>query len=186
MHVFDIKFKFNAHRLFIVEMVSKCCFTYSIGVALRVCSFLGTLLPSPAAHCRLVSEGGTLNPNQPIIASVPDIFTTFDTEHGCGDLIFSGHTLFFLIAVLVTLSYLRVRYVQRAGQLLLLCVCLPLFVAATVATSRHYTVDVLVALFVTTMLWLQSHHWVTFDIDECKEHTSDRDTLHLIAFHQQV
>jgi hypothetical protein len=119
-----------------------------------VISFLSTTLPSPALHCRLPSDGGTLDLAAPLIGGIADVFGVFDSENGCGDLIFSGHTLFFVLSLLITITYNRLRFVRRALQLGVLAVCLPMFAASTVATQRHYSVDVVLACGISSMLWL--------------------------------
>lgn len=109
------------------------------------------------------------------IATLSDIFITFDTENGCGefffffffcpsfhshnnatkgDLIYSGHTLFFILGILITVYYLRVKYIGVIVRTFAVGVILPLFCCATVLSRRHYSVDVFIALYVSVLLWL--------------------------------
>jgi hypothetical protein len=150
----------------IQAMLTRAGATYSIGVLLRVTTFLMTSLPSPAPHCRLPADGGTYDPELASVRTVSDIFTVIDAENGCGDLIFSGHTLFFLLSVLICCTYSNIRYVGRLAKLALPLIVMPVFVYSTIVTRRHYTVDIVVAIYVTIGLWTIVERFVIIKTDK--------------------
>jgi hypothetical protein len=71
----------------------RACLVTCVVIPLRCISFIITIIPAPAEHC---SETGGFNPPK----SVSDIFTIIDLGYGCGDLIFSGHQTYGLLAAL--------------------------------------------------------------------------------------
>ena len=75
------------------QMAWRACVVACIVIPLRCISFLITLLPSPAEHC---SQTGGFNAPK----TVSDIFRIFDLDYGCGDLVFSGHQAYGLLATL--------------------------------------------------------------------------------------
>jgi hypothetical protein len=119
--------------------------------SLRMCSFLITLLPSPAPHC----QPGSTTWNPP--TSAFEVFFTFDPTYGCGDLIFSSHIIFGMCFTLATLMYLpwpsarTLRTAVVAYQLA--------FALLVVAGKRHYSIDVFTACYVSPLVWsvLQTH-----------------------------
>lgn len=83
--------------------------------------------------------------------------TTFQL-HRCGDCMFSGHTIIFVISALVWTSHGYHRFPRRYHWLAWICM---LFVWAlcigsafiVIANRAHYTVDVLVAFYIAEGNW---------------------------------
>ena len=152
----------------------------SITTWLRCCTFLATSVPGPHYHCH-----GDANDYDPP-SNWSQIYETkrLNFVSGCGDLIFSGHTLlilsFFLSVkdnlkkillfdetkVLVNDSHYNrrdinkklIKYYKRLYYFIiygfflpLVCVILFLIIAA----RKHYTIDVLLGIYITPMV----HHW---------------------------
>lgn len=76
---------------------------------------------------------------------------------GCGDLIFSSHTTFTLVAVLAYNTYGQILVVKMLG-----------WVGATVlslliiASRKHYTVDIVVAWYTIPLVFYHMHRrWTT-------------------------
>jgi len=110
---------------------------------LRIISFLVTILPGAASHCRLDSNGW----------DPPDgalqIFFRMDAVHGCGDLMFSSHTIFTMLIVLVT-----IKYFSYPVLIILTIIMQTTIVPLIIASRKHYSVDVFTALYVVPMWWL--------------------------------
>jgi hypothetical protein len=80
-----------------------------------------------------------------------------DVYHNCGDLMFSGHMLLCLLLTLAVLRYGEAAFwIARRHNMVLVAVCLALCVAQSyliLAARHHYTSDVVVAWYVTPLLW---------------------------------
>lgn len=117
---------------------------------LRALSFMFTILPGPAEHCQ---DSENENFNQPKTAV--DVLFRMDASYGCGDLIFSSHTIFTLTVCLMITYYLPIKpivwsawIVQAVLIFLILC------------SRKHYTVDIVVALYTVPMVWwLLQYRW---------------------------
>lgn len=122
------------------DFVSAWLRCMSVLNVLRVASFLVTQLPGPAEHCR----PGSLTYNPP-----DTVFERANFEKGCGDLLFSGHTM------LLTTSLMILHEVNRNRPFVRLCLWLYLlvFCVLVVAMRKHYTVDVLVALYTAPLVY---------------------------------
>jgi len=77
-----------------------------------------------------------------------------DTRSYCGDYIFSGHTVIFITTHLAIKEYTP-RNLFLLHWLSMLCAALGVFFL--MAGRGHYSVDVLIAYFVTTRLWWGYH-----------------------------
>lgn len=113
----------------------------SVAQTLRVASFLSTLLPGPNYHCRPGSP--EYNPPTPL-----EIFTRLDALKGCGDLIFSSHTIFTTLCCLTVQKYTNGASVKRLMWVLLFVMGL-----LVIAARKHYSVDVVVAWYTTPLVW---------------------------------
>lgn len=101
------------------------------GQFLRSITFLSTILPSPAAHCQ---PGSPLyNPPKTAI----DIIFRIDGINGCGDLIFSSHTLLATSLALLIMKYSPHRIVK-----FLVWVDVAFLGLMVIVLKKHYTVDV--------------------------------------------
>ncbi|KAG0257761.1 hypothetical protein DFQ27_004943 [Actinomortierella ambigua] len=97
------------------------------------------------------------DPRNGCIHQLGEFFTTF-TLHRCGDCMFSGHTVIFVISALVWSSHGYHRFPRRYRWLGIACVifawCLCIGSALIVIANRaHYTADVLVAFYVAGGNW---------------------------------
>jgi hypothetical protein len=79
------------------------------------------------------------------------VFLRFDTATSCGDLIFSGHSIYSLTSVLAVTYYFRNRLLSvfLLGLTLFMSVLL-------IAGHRHYTVDILLAWYIVPLVWTAS------------------------------
>lgn len=107
---------------------------------LRISSFLVTQLPGPAEHCRPGST--TYNPPT-------TIFERANFQTGCGDLLFSGHTMLLCTCMMLLTEVFRSRRVLCA----LLWVYFGAFCVLVLSFRKHYTVDVLVAVYTAPLVW---------------------------------
>jgi len=84
----------------------------------------------------------------------------------CGDMVFSGHTCFLTLTMLVFSEYCRSYKGQNTPLLLIRCFMRLVWavgVVAIVGTKLHYTLDVFLAILLTTTTWRVFHHAVEFD-----------------------
>ncbi len=126
--------------------------TYSITFlqVSRSIFYLATSLPDPSPKC----QPGAPNYDPP---SIREAFMMFELKPNnvCGDLIFSGHTLIELLFALFVYRYAhrvmphRLAIALRVVSTILIVIGLPLILAA----RNHYTVDVLVSLYITPGVW---------------------------------
>ena len=128
-------------RFFLV-MFTRYARVLVMSQTLRILSFLSTILPSPNYHCRT----GSSEYDPP--ASVAEIFWRLDGKFGCGDLIFSSHTIFATVGGLLIHHYSRSRWLK--GLVWSLVVATGLLV---IAARKHYTVDIVVAWYTCPLLW---------------------------------
>ncbi|KAF9952452.1 hypothetical protein BGZ72_006290 [Mortierella alpina] len=118
-------------------LLCKVLLTWALCNLMRITTIAITSFPDPRAGC---------------IHSVGEFFSTF-TLHRCGDCMFSGHTVIFVISALVWTSHGYHRFPHRFRWLAWICLifvwCLCIGSAIIVIANRaHYTVDVLVAFYV--------------------------------------
>ncbi|KAF9135516.1 hypothetical protein BGX30_011522 [Mortierella sp. GBA39] len=118
-------------------LLCKVLLTWSFCNIMRITTVAITSMPDPRDGC---------------IRSVGEFFTTFSL-HRCGDCMFSGHTVIFVISALVWTSHGYHRFPARFKWLGILCLafvwCLCIGSAIVVIANRaHYTSDVLVAFYV--------------------------------------
>ncbi|KAF8941028.1 hypothetical protein BGZ58_003166 [Dissophora ornata] len=117
-----------------------------------LCKVLLTWALCDLMRIRTVAITSFPDPRDGCIHSVGEFFTTF-TMHRCGDCMFSGHTIIFVISALIWTSHGYHRFPQRLrwlGWIALifvwaLCIGSALIV---IANRAHYTVDVLVAFYI--------------------------------------
>ena len=120
--------------------------------------FMGwwTLLPGPAPHCR---------PGSPNYAprSIKNIFINQGTMFGhalnCGDLIFSGHTGFLVIVMLLSEELWKASKpsVRRLWRLFTVVTLLS-FSSFCIAARKHYSVDIACADLVAFLIFSTFRH----------------------------
>jgi hypothetical protein len=119
-----------------------------VAQTLRMCCFLLTSLPGPNYHCR----PGSLDYSPPKTAY--DIFGRQDAFTGCGDLVFSSHTIFATLCALTLYKYCESKFVRHGVPFLVL-----LFGIAVVSARKHYSLDIVVAWYTVTLLWLAADRY---------------------------
>ena len=149
-----------------IQMLWRALVVCSITIVLRCVSFLLTILPAPAPQC---SQADFDPPT-----TAYEIFTEFDTDNGCSDLIFSSHMMYGIIATCIVTQYTVVglRHLgfewkhEKAAKiaLIVLCWCLVISEAfCIVAQERHYTVDVWTACYAVPLTWIAIFHFFPND-----------------------
>lgn len=79
---------------------------------------------------------------------INDIIFRVDAQNGCGDLMFSSHTIFTMTFVCIVFKYFNFRvfkWIMALGQISIV----PFILAA----RKHYSVDVFTALYVTPLVF---------------------------------
>ena len=138
----------------------RAIFVMEISVLLRIVSFLSTSLPGPAPHCQPNST--EYNPPK----SLYSIIMSVDVLKGCGDLIFSSHTTLATSLVLSVHVYARYYFSICFYRFMMYCVYWPLLLllcGLIISARKHYTIDVVVALYVTPLVYYASY-WLRSDI----------------------
>ena len=134
----------------------------AMGNILRFLTYISTTLPGSAAHC-LPSNSNIENDQPKTLYNILFRITldgngdgTFGT-YNCGDLTFSGHIL-----MTMTYAFCCVRYVpntcamtaevEHVFKIFVWCIVIVqcLF---TIMARNHYTMDVIIALYLTPLLW---------------------------------
>lgn len=120
----------------------------SIGHTLRFFTFGVTGLPGPAEHCRPGHEDATFE-GSIFSLSHPD-------KHNCGDLIFSGHMLF-VITMACGVTQHRVALIGnrmiRFALVTFMWTIVVFQALCIIMAHNHYSVDVVVASYVTPLIW---------------------------------
>ena len=113
----------------------------------RIAAFTATQLPSPAPHCQPGAATAQLPPphgwRDYLLVDVAR-----QVNRGCGDLIFSSHVTFVFVMVLTFQRYGAWRPAKAAAWALLAANCVVI-----ISSRKHYTVDVVVALFTVPLVW---------------------------------
>ncbi|KAK1947338.1 Phosphatidylinositol:ceramide inositolphosphotransferase 2 [Phytophthora citrophthora] len=146
---------------YLVIVLKRCLLQLSICLIFRCISFLVTALPSPADHCELKFDDTCLaaNPNDPVPCVIPnpkfnppsvsEWFTRLDSLNGCGDLMFSSHTIYTVSLILTVWKFWPNKY----GITIMVCVQIAI-AFLIVASRKHYTLDVFSALYIVPLFWL--------------------------------
>ena len=140
------------------SLVLRILLVWTLATPLRCASFLSTSLPGPAPHCQ---PGSTEYDPPPSIYHI--LFKPWGEKQlfrNCGDLMFSGHVTLSMIFVLCFNRYLPMGIDQRISRVLVYGLFWPLLMLQCVliiGARKHYSVDVVVALFTTPFLWNASY-----------------------------
>lgn len=148
--------------LYAVQVLRRICMNLVACQTLRIISFLVTTLPGASRQClynvpdNLTSKEmiqGSADPSgnprgwlPP--TSVYEILFRIDATNGCGDLMFSSHTIFSMTFVCILFKYynwVRLKRFMFALQVIIV----PFIIAA----RKHYSVDVFTALYVTPLVF---------------------------------
>ncbi|KAL7687286.1 putative sphingomyelin synthase-like domain-containing protein [Plasmopara halstedii] len=146
---------------YLVIVLKRSLMQFSICLFFRIISFLVTALPGSADHCELKFDDSclALNPGDPVSCVVPnpdfdppstsEIFTRLNALKGCGDLMFSSHTIYTVSLILTVWKFWPNRY----GITIMVSVQIAI-AFLIVASRKHYTLDVFTALYVVPLIWL--------------------------------
>jgi hypothetical protein len=175
-----------------ILIVRRFIAVYASASLLRCITFFATLLPATAPYCLSPTIGGTYYPKR-APHSFNEVFTRFDWTHACGDLLFSGHTalvvcMWLVIELIFAGAWGRFKVQkdnhQRKWIVMQMFAIygarmkLVLFLYNTVKARKHYTIDVVVALYVTVLLWhVSGHYFATIDEEEETLPLSANDTI---------
>ncbi|EJW03963.1 hypothetical protein EDEG_01730 [Edhazardia aedis USNM 41457] len=125
-----------------INIAIRIFFVISISYLLRICVVSQTNLPPPSINCR-------------------KIVTNFLTEFGqdrCGDLIFSGHTIPLTVCsyTWLTYSFFEDFIGKIMKHILSICIALVGFITVflIIICRNHYTIDVILAIYTTTSVWI--------------------------------
>mmetsp|Transcript_38687 Transcript_38687/g.70929 ORF Transcript_38687/g.70929 Transcript_38687/m.70929 type:complete len:524 (+) Transcript_38687:547-2118(+) len=157
--------KWNAPHgrpIYCVQILRRMGMTLIACQILRMISFLVTTLPGASRQCRYsVPDGLTsaemLNGPAPDEGNpsgyappkdLNDILFRVDATNGCGDLMFSSHTIYTMTFVCIIFKYFNFKWlklIMALGQIAIV----PFILAA----RKHYSVDVFTALYVTPLVF---------------------------------
>ncbi|GJQ15390.1 hypothetical protein GpartN1_g7181.t1 [Galdieria partita] len=164
-------------RITSIHMIRRFSAAYFVGCLLRCTSFLITTLPGTAAHC-LQEPLGYYDPNK-APGSWKDILWNTNWETKCGDLLFSGHSQQGILATLIIHRYCSLRILAYLMWPILL-----IFEYTIIVTRRHYSVDVLVAMYVIPLVW----YWLSQSslLDEANDQWVVEKVLNKISLYRYV
>ncbi|KAG0226776.1 hypothetical protein BGW42_003428 [Actinomortierella wolfii] len=123
-------------------LLCKVLLTWALCNVMRITTVAITSFPDPRDGC---------------MHQLSEFFTTF-TLHRCGDCMFSGHTVIFVISALVWTSHGYHRFPKRLRWLGIACVVFVWIICIgsaliVIANRAHYTADILVAFYVAGGNW---------------------------------
>jgi len=144
---------------------------YSAASVLRCFTFFATVLPGTASYCLDPSLGGSYTSDR-APKSVSEIFTRFDWTHSCGDLLFSGH-------VILTMCFFMTIQTISPSALIRNAIKLPFaaFLVCTPLSRKHYTIDVLVAVYVVFFIWKWFHVILEKEEEKTKRRRTKREQI---------
>lgn len=144
---------FHKHRCIIIRRV---CVIVGLLYLYRAVTMIVTVLPSanPAYICdkQLNHTISTTEVLHRVLKIMSGFGLTINGQHVyCGDFIFSGHTMILVLCYLIVSEY-----TPRRLRLLhwLLWAVAAAGVGMLMLARGHYTIDVIIAYFVTTRLWI--------------------------------
>eukprot|EP00906_Rhabdomonas_costata_P017973 RCo026213 len=122
---------------------------------LRIVALAATQLPPTTDwYCRYDYPDYPLDFPHPIASvlmnTVIGVVTLGTGNVHCGDLFFSGHTVFICVCWMAMLSYMLPRSLALAGLATVLAVAK---MTDIIIERNHYTIDVLVSLYITVTVW---------------------------------
>lgn len=176
---------------FAVNILRRWGAVEAIGTLLRFVTYISTSVPGAADHC-LLSKNPDLQQNQP--KTLRDILWSIKVDgvgleghsskpgsYNCGDLVFSGHMLMACAYALVANRYTpSVVNMPRRMQTWLFRPALVVLVLTqavlTLMARNHYSMDVVIGLYVTPLLW----HWYITVLD-CEEMQPEVPAAHALG-----
>ena len=124
---------------------------FAIAHTLRFITYIGTTLPGSSMTC--LQTDGSEAPK-----TIQECFTRLAPINGnCGDLVFSGHTTFMVLLFMLVNHYGLQIYKGRIWKFRVLQVLFVILIVwqmhNIIASRHHYTVDVVIALYLIPLLW---------------------------------
>lgn len=152
----------HGRPLYCIPILRRMLMTLTVCQALRCISFLVTTLPGASRQCLYdpprdmtpeeLLEGPAHDRGNPDGWAPPvtinDIIWRVDVSNGCGDLMFSSHTIFTMVFVCLVWRYFNWG-ILKWSMLTMQIIIVPFILAA----HKHYTVDVFTALYVTPLVF---------------------------------
>ena len=140
---------------------------YGTLMLMRSVTLLLTALPDPYFRC-FTAETGTFGQGwstMPWRRVVYKFITLFDGSASgsltCGDLIFSGHTIVFVLCALMWHTYYRPSHVLLNPMKLAIWALSVVGTVLLLVTRMHWTIDIALAYYITTTLWNFYHSTCT-------------------------
>ncbi|GAB9474525.1 Transmembrane protein, partial [Globisporangium polare] len=142
------------NRVVVMSSFFRCA---TVCYFLRMLTIALTSLPGPAPHCRLGST--TYFPPQNWIDIVTRVGPMYGNYNSCGDLIFSGHMAYTNSAVLLYLRVMDRNWVRFSNVRWFLGMSYLVVLAGLCISGRkHYTVDVVLGLMVSALVFFHFEH----------------------------
>eukprot|EP01082_Thalassiosira_pseudonana_P004546 g4213.t1 g4213 contig15:576336-577846(+) len=152
----------HGRPIYAVQIVRRLGMTWIVCQTLRMISFLVTTLPGASRQCRYavpdeltafeMLNGPAPDGGNPAGWAPPttlqDVLFRVDATNGCGDLMFSSHTIYTMSFVCVVFKYFNFKSLKVIMALLQISI-VPFILAA----RKHYSVDVFTALYVTPLVF---------------------------------
>mmetsp|Transcript_19586 Transcript_19586/g.28373 ORF Transcript_19586/g.28373 Transcript_19586/m.28373 type:complete len:520 (-) Transcript_19586:380-1939(-) len=152
----------HGRPMYCISIIRRMLMTLVSCQFLRIVSFMITTLPGPSRQCLYhvpkdltaeeMTEGPAPDAGNPSGWNAPstwnDIIFRLDSTTGCGDLMFSSHTIFTMVFVCVIFKYFNWTFMKRVMIFLQITI-----VPFIVASHKHYSVDVFTALYVTPLVF---------------------------------
>jgi hypothetical protein len=152
---------------FATAIVARFLGVCTLAQTLRIICFLVTSLPGPNYHCRPYSA--EYNPPKDVLA----ILFNADPFKHCGDLVFSSHTIFVMLCACTWNKYGP----EFIGKKALCCCCL-VFGTLVVAARKHYSLDVVVAMWTVPLLWIAYDQYYPDKLPEFSD-------MHQLTLHEK-
>eukprot|EP00033_Pygsuia_biforma_P004228 GCRY01004637.1.p1 GENE.GCRY01004637.1~~GCRY01004637.1.p1 ORF type:complete len:298 (-),score=29.86 GCRY01004637.1:406-1299(-) len=137
-----IAVSFHAQRMIILR---RMLILHALLLLMRDITMMATSLPDPNPKCNLVGHRHR------------EVFELFNPLYGhtCGDLVFSGHTTLICLLAMVWHDYFSSTVVRVFVWIYTVGIMLTL-----TAARMHYTLDIILGLFLTVRLWRTYHQLV--------------------------
>jgi hypothetical protein len=127
-----------------ILMLRRFAFLWTILIIGRCTTLLATSYPDPSRSCR------TYKPPDSLLSFV--IETVYRPEFvTCGDLMYSGHTVYFTLLGLLWSHYGTYSFEKLAW------IPIGLSILSLIATRVHYLNDVIIAFYLTILVWYMYH-----------------------------
>lgn len=133
---------------------------YFLRALFLLCTYLPPPFPDTDERC-LPRWNISADPLQFIARAFGLVFTVGYSDNSdrilCGDTIYSGHTMIYVLAGMIVWNYCPNPW--RPLIPLSMVVSVIFGIAAVIISRQHYTIDVVVALFVTVSMFYGYHVW---------------------------